>query len=86
MFYQTWENVILQLPILIYGCQKVFMIFLNLSLNFWELIGSYLKHITIKKIEIIKTTRQILAKNLIDLLEQYGLKGTNHFLFKRWKV
>jgi hypothetical protein len=47
------------------------------------LIGSYLKHITIKKIEIIKTTRQILAKNLIDLLEQYGLKGTNHFLFKR---
>jgi hypothetical protein len=27
-----------------------------------------------------------LAKNLIDLLEQYGLKGTNHFLFKRWKV
>lgn len=23
---------------------------------------------------------------MIDLLEQYALKGTNHFLFKRWKV
>jgi len=38
------------------------------------------KHVTIKLFEIIDITRYVLAHNLIDLLEKYGLKEKKHCL------
>ncbi len=33
------------------------------------------KHVTLGSFEVAKTTRQVLAKNLIELLDAYGLRN-----------
>ncbi len=38
------------------------------------------KHVTIKLFGIIEITRYVLAHNLIDLLEKYGLNEKKHCL------
>jgi len=68
MFYQF------QLQALICGCQKLEMIFLiALAIHFlgddWQP-----KHITLGLFEPTNTTRQTLAKKMIELLDSYALR------------
>jgi hypothetical protein len=48
------------------------MTFLHYLLFFWKVTKN--QHITIFLFDTTKTTRFALAKNMIDLLDQFGLK------------
>ncbi len=73
MSYHLWQNVILQLLVLIFRCQKVLMRSLHLWVIFWGLIGSQ----NISQLEFLKL--QVFQDNpwprfLIKLLDKYDLR------------
>jgi hypothetical protein len=51
------------------GAYDVFALVINFLSNDWQP-----KHVTIGLFEVIKTTRQALAKSLTKLFDKYGLK------------
>jgi hypothetical protein len=62
------------------GAHDVFELVINFLGNDWQL-----KHVTISLFEASETTWQALVKNLIDLLDKYGLRKKNHCLCQRWR-
>jgi hypothetical protein len=51
------------------GVYNVFALVINFISNDW-----HPKHVTIGLFEVVKTTRQALAKSLTELLDKYGLR------------
>ncbi len=54
------------------GSYNVFALVINFLSNDWQP-----KHVTIGLFEAIETTSQTLTRNLIELLDKYGLRKKN---------
>ncbi len=42
------------------------------------------KHIIVGLFEVTKTSRHVLVRNLIDLLDKFGLRKNNHCICEKW--